>query len=106
MVRFDRPNPGGETDKLTLMKQLGLLLVLGVVGNPALTKDDAHQPFAGRWDLTIKTSTYRYPSWMEISEANGSPGVRIVARVASVHPAKDVKVSGSHLSFASSEYFG
>jgi hypothetical protein len=88
------------------MKQLGLLLVLGVVGIPALAKSDAHQPFAGRWDLTIKTSTDAYPSWMEFSEANGSPEVRIVGRVASVHPAKDVKVSGSHLSFVSSEYFG
>src|ERR1700731_3253142 len=43
---------------------------------------------------------------MEFSESNGSPRVRIVGRVASVHPAKDVNVSGSHLSFTSSEFFG
>jgi hypothetical protein len=88
------------------MKQFCLVLAVAVAGIPALAKSDAQQPFAGRWDLTVTTPTDTYPSWMEFSQASGSPGVRIVGRVASVHPAKDVKVSGSHLSFTSSESFG
>jgi Domain of Unknown Function (DUF1080) len=88
------------------MKQFRLLLVLAVAGIPALATSDAQRPFAGRWDLTIKTPTDTYPSWMEFAEENGRPEVRIVGRVASVHPAKDVKVNGSHLSFTSSESFG
>ena len=72
---------------------------------PALAQTDARHPFAGRWDLTIGTPTDTYPSWMEFSEGNASPEVRIVGRVASVHPATGVKLSGSNLSFTSSEYF-
>jgi 3-keto-disaccharide hydrolase len=88
------------------MKQLCVLLVAAVTATPALAQMNAHQPFAGRWDLTIKTPTDSYPSWMDFTEASGTPTVRIVGRVASVHPATGVKLSGSHLSFTSSEYFG
>ncbi len=63
-------------------------------------------PFAGRWDLTIVTPKMTYPSWMEVTEAGGSPEVKIVGRVASVHPAKDVKLDGKKLSFSSREYLG
>jgi hypothetical protein len=95
-----------EADKLTLVKQLCLLLFVAVTGILGLGQTNARQPFAGRWDLTIKTPTDTYPSWMEFSEANGTPEVRIVGRVASVHPATAVKLGGSQLSFTSSEYFG
>lgn len=61
------------------------------------------QPLDGRWDLTIKTSTETYPSWLEVAEGNT---VRVVGQVASVHPGTDVKVSGAHLSFTTSEWFG
>lgn len=92
------------TGKLTLMKQLCFLLAIVTAGAlPARTQTNA---FAGRWDLTIKTPADTYPSWMEFSEKNGNPEVRIVGRVASVHPAKDVKVEGSRLSFTSTESFG
>jgi|HubBroStandDraft_1064217.scaffolds.fasta_scaffold02752_8 hypothetical protein len=65
----------------------------------------AAQPFAGRWDLTVTTPKDTYPSWMEFTESGGQPKVRVVGRVASVHPATDVKVDGSHLSFTTSEWF-
>ena len=65
----------------------------------------AGQPFAGRWDLTITTPKDTYPSWMEFTQSGGQPKVRIVGRVASVHPATDVKLDGSHLSFTTSEWF-
>jgi Domain of Unknown Function (DUF1080) len=87
------------------MKQLCALLVTAMAGMAVLAQTNTH-PFAGRWDLTIQTPTDTYPSWMEVSEANGSPEVRVVGRVASVHPATAVKLNGSHLSFTSSEYFG
>jgi hypothetical protein len=65
----------------------------------------AAQPFAGRWDLTVTTPKDTYPSWMEFTESGGQPQVRIVGRVASVHPATDVKLDGSRLSFTTSEWF-
>ena len=88
------------------MKQVCVLLAVAFICIASFAQTDVQQPFAGRWDLTIHTPTDTYPSWMEFSEANGSPEVKIVGRVASVHPATAVKLSGSHLSFTSSEYFG
>jgi hypothetical protein len=69
----------------------------------ALAQTGGPSPFAGRWDLTITTPKDTYPSWMEFT-ANGS--ARVVGRVASVHPAKDVKVEGGHLTFSTEEWFG
>jgi hypothetical protein len=88
------------------MKQLCLWLTLGALSLPALSRSDAQEAFNGRWDLTIKTPADTYPSWMEFSAAGDKPAVRIVGRVASVHPAEDVHVNGSRLSFTSSESFG
>ena len=62
----------------------------------------ATSPFTGRWDLTITADGYTYPSWMEVSDS----GVRIVGRVATVHPAQDAKFEGHHLTFTSMEHFG
>jgi hypothetical protein len=61
---------------------------------------NAASPFAGRWDLTIATGNDTYPSWMEFADENGKPAVRIVGRTGSVHPARDPKVEGAHLTLA------
>lgn len=71
----------------------------------ALSKDGA-DAFTGRWDLTITTPEATYPSWMEIVKGSANPEVHLVGRVASVHPAAAVKLTGSHLSFTTSEWFG
>ena len=63
----------------------------------------AASPFTGRWDLTINADGYTYPSWMEVSDAGS---VRIVGRVATVHPVQDMKLEGNHITFSSMEYFG
>ena len=62
-----------------------------------------NSPFAGRWDLTITAPDATYPSWMQFADEGATPAVRIVGRTGSVHPATDVKVQGSHLSFTSPE---
>src|ERR1700687_6114264 len=87
------------------MKPLCLaVIVAAALLAPAFSKKQS--PLDGRWDLTIVTSKGTSPSWMEVSEKDGQPQVRIVGRVASAHPAHDVRLQGSHLSFASSEWFG
>lgn len=89
------------------MKQLSLaLLFAAAILTPALSHQTEEGSFSGRWDLTIKTPQQTYPSWIEVTESSGNPQVRIVGRVASVHSATDVKLEGSHLTFASSEYLG
>src|SRR5437763_702010 len=82
------------------MKRFSFLLLL------ASAIPAANQPFAGRWDLTVTTPQDTYPSWMEFTEKAGSPDLRIVGRVASVHPATEVKLDGSNLTFTTSEWFG
>ncbi len=77
-----------------------LILTAGFL-TPAMAQSASSQPFTGRWDLTIKTTKDTYPSWMEFKDGN----VRVVGRVASVHPGKEVKIDGSHLTFATSEWF-
>ena len=62
-----------------------------------------NSPFAGRWDLTMTASQGTYPDWMEFAEEGPSGVVRLVGRTGSVHPASDVKVQGSHLTFTSPE---
>ena len=62
-----------------------------------------NSPFAGRWDLTMTTPQATYPDWMEFAEEGPSGVVRLVGRTGSVHPASDVKVQGSHLTFTSPE---
>ncbi len=68
--------------------------------------DTGKNPFAGRWDLTVKTPQATFPSWIEVSESSGSPEVRMVARTGSVHPATDVKVENGRLTFTGVEWFG
>jgi len=90
-----------------MMRRLGLVSVIASVAVlPALGRQPAKDPFAGRWDLTIKTPNETYPSWVEFTGTSDNPEVRIVGRVASVHPAKNVKREGWHLSFTSTESFG
>jgi hypothetical protein len=87
------------------MKSLCFVLTLALGLLPAASKKDGSSPFTGRWDLAIKTPQDKYPSWMEFNEKGGNDQVRIVGRVASVHPAADVRLEGTHLSFTTSEWF-
>ena len=64
------------------------VLLLGAAG-----KD----PFAGRWDLTVKTSSALYPAWIEVTDKDGKPEARIQPRGGSVRPAHEVKLDGNHL---------
>ncbi len=77
-----------------------LLLVLSAAAAWGAT---APQALVGRWDLTVKTAVDSYPSWLEV---NNQGEVRIVGRVSSVHPGKNVKPSGNGLMFDTDEYLG
>jgi Domain of Unknown Function (DUF1080) len=89
------------------MKRISLLTLLATAALiPALHPQGNRLPFTGRWDLTIKAGNETYPSWMECTKENGKPAVRVVGRVASVHPAQDVRLEGNELTFTTQEYFG
>ncbi|MBV8818516.1 MAG: DUF1080 domain-containing protein [Acidobacteriaceae bacterium] len=59
----------------------------------------AAPPAAGRWDLTVTTPNAQFPSWLELTANNGEPQARVQGRSGSVHPVKNVKVDGDHISF-------
>ena len=51
----------------------------------------------------MTTPNATYPSWMELVDEGGTPAIRVVGRTGGVHPAHDPKLTGSRLSFTSSE---
>src|SRR5579862_4546624 len=57
----------------------------------------AADPFAGRWDLTVKAGNTSYPDWLEVVDNGGSLQVRYQPRGGSVRPLKDSKIEGDHL---------
>jgi Domain of Unknown Function (DUF1080) len=75
------------------------VVMLAVFAGLPLFTADAPSPFSGRWDLTIITKNGEYPSWMEFTDQERTPAVRMVGRTGSVHPVGNLKVDGSHLSF-------
>lgn len=75
------------------MRQLCALFGASVLLLGAAPKD----PFAGRWDLTVKTPTAAYPAWVEVTEKDGKPEARIQPRGGSVRAAHDVKLNGNSL---------
>jgi hypothetical protein len=88
------------------MKRLCLIVALASCAALPLLHSRSRSPFTGRWDLTVTTSQDKYPSWLEFTDKEGEPQVRVVGRVASVHAATGVKLDASHLSFTTSEWFG
>jgi hypothetical protein len=72
------------------MKPLCLVLTLSAALYAA-------SPFAGRWDITVKTPSATYPDWMELLEKDGKNEARVQPRGGSVHPVTVVKSEGSHL---------
>ncbi len=75
------------------MKQLCGLFSASVLLLSAAAKD----PFAGRWDLTIKAATTAYPAWIEVIDKDGKPEARIQPRGGSVRPAHETKLDGNRL---------
>jgi hypothetical protein len=89
-IGFDsRHNPGMRQPCLVLL--LGATLLLPASGKKG---DNA---FTGRWDLTIKTATATYPSWIEVIDKDGKPAARFQPRGGSVRPIGEMKLEGTSL---------
>jgi hypothetical protein len=84
------------------MKQTALVAVLALsltttalFAKAMLKKSKA--PFAGQWDITVNTPTTEYPDWLEVTDDNGDPKVRLQQRTGSVHPVASARYEGKHL---------
>ncbi len=57
----------------------------------------SRSPFAGRWDIVVTAGNQTYPDWMELTEKDGAPQVRVQPRTGSVHPVKVLAFEGNRL---------
>src|ERR1700729_2484961 len=96
-----RPTPSRveASAAVTLLRRLCLLVAMAAVCCGALAGAD--QPFLGRWDLTLKTPTRPYPSWLELYEAQGQLKANMVGRWGNARPLPQVAISHGALTFTS-----
>src|SRR5690242_6416072 len=57
----------------------------------------AASPFAGRWDITVKSADATYPDWLEVVEKDGAATARVQPRTGSVRPVKIVSNEGGKM---------
>jgi hypothetical protein len=91
---------------MMLQKRLWLFVAMVAVCCGALAAVDhstsaADQPFLGRWDLTLKTPTRPYPSWLELYEEQGQLKANMVGRWGNARPLPQVAISHGALMFTS-----
>jgi hypothetical protein len=73
------------------MKLRFLVFLLAAVASAA------SNPFAGRWDITVKAANATYPGWIEVVDGAAGLQVRYQPRGGSVRPLKDSRIEDSHL---------
>jgi hypothetical protein len=59
------------------------------------------QPFLGRWDLTLKTPSREYPSWLEITQESGQLKALLVSRWGHARPLPKIELSNGQITFVS-----
>jgi hypothetical protein len=79
------------------MKNFWLVAAIAAALLLPLSAQKTSNPFAGRWDVDVKTANGTYPDWMELVEKDGKQQVRIQPRGGAVRPAEGVKIEGSKL---------
>jgi hypothetical protein len=69
--------------------------------NSAETTTVSHQSFLGRWDLTLKTPSREYPSWLEITQESGQLKALLVSRWGHARPLPKIELSHGQITFVS-----
>ncbi len=59
------------------------------------------QSFLGRWDLTLKTPSREYPSWLEITQESGQLKALLVSRWGHARPLPKIEISHGQITFVS-----
>lgn len=68
--------------------------------SPTSSTPVAASQYLGRWDLTVKTPARDYPSWIEVSEAQGQTKVLVVGFGGSATPAANAQVVNGTIEFS------
>jgi hypothetical protein len=58
-------------------------------------------PFLGRWDLTLNTSYGQMPSWLDLSQSDGTLKAKMVGRWGNARPLPKVEITHGVLTFVS-----
>jgi 3-keto-disaccharide hydrolase len=69
--------------------------------NSAETTTVSDQSFLGRWDLTLKTPSREYPSWLEITQESGQLKALLVSRWGHARPLPKIELSHGQITFVS-----
>src|SRR6202158_2001435 len=69
--------------------------------NSAETTTVSAQSFLGRWDLTLKTPSREYPSWLEITQESGQLKALLVSRWGHARPPPKIELSHGQITFVS-----
>ena len=83
---------------------LCILVVLGAasVSPVAIASNGTNDPFAGRWDLTIRNSQgVKIPSWLEISSTGKLVQATFVGRWGNARPLPVIEINGENIRFVS-----
>jgi len=59
------------------------------------------KPYLGRWDLKLKAADKEYPSWLEITDANGKLSAQYVGRWGNARSLPRVEIADGKLTFVS-----
>jgi hypothetical protein len=84
-----------------LVPFLVALLSTGACAQGGQPNSTPTKAFLGRWDLTLKAPDREYPSWLEISEKDGTLVAQMVGRWGNARPLPKVELSGGRLTFVS-----
>jgi hypothetical protein len=62
---------------------------------------DGASPFAGRWDITLKTPAHAYGLWLQLDQQQGQWKATLVSRWGNARPLPQVGISQGELTFTS-----
>ncbi len=83
-----------------LLKLSKALLFAALLSQTAIAQPPA-KSILGRWDITITTPAGQLPSWIDVTEDQGSPKIVMVGVTDHATPLKTFSVKGSALEFVS-----
>jgi hypothetical protein len=86
---------------LTMLVLAHSMQVYSEQHSSAETTTVSAQPFLGRWDLTLKTPSREYPSWLEITQESGQLKALLVSRWGHARPLPKIEISHGQITFVS-----
>jgi hypothetical protein len=82
------------------MSRIALSFIVFFAFLPAESQQGA-KPYLGRWDLTLKSATREYPSWLEITETGGRLSAQYVGRWGNARTLPKAEIANGTLTFVS-----